>query len=90
MFEINCPWCGPRDEREFSYGGEAHITRPDPERADDAAWADYLYNRDNLKGAYRERWRHTAGCGQWFHMQRNTATHEILAIYKMNETGDSA
>jgi hypothetical protein len=25
---IPCPWCGLRDEIEFSYGGEAHIVRP--------------------------------------------------------------
>ena len=27
MLQIPCPWCGPRDEIEFSYGGEAHIIR---------------------------------------------------------------
>ena len=29
MLLIDCPWCGPRDECEFSYGGEAHIKRPE-------------------------------------------------------------
>jgi len=28
MLLINCPHCGPRDESEFSCGGEAHIARP--------------------------------------------------------------
>ncbi|MFO1061925.1 MAG: sarcosine oxidase subunit delta [Dongiaceae bacterium] len=28
MLLITCPYCGPRDEEEFSYGGEAHIARP--------------------------------------------------------------
>ncbi|HET8728665.1 MAG TPA: sarcosine oxidase subunit delta, partial [Alphaproteobacteria bacterium] len=28
MFLISCPWCGPRDQREFKPGGEAHIVRP--------------------------------------------------------------
>ena len=28
MLLIPCPWCGPRDEIEFHYGGEAHIARP--------------------------------------------------------------
>ncbi len=38
MLLIHCPWCGPRDEIEFKYGGEAHITRPaDPEALSDAA-----------------------------------------------------
>ena len=25
MFIINCPYCGERDQTEFSCGGEAHI-----------------------------------------------------------------
>ena len=28
MLLIECPWCGPREETEFSCGGEAHIARP--------------------------------------------------------------
>ncbi len=28
MLLIECPWCGERDESEFSYAGEAHIARP--------------------------------------------------------------
>ena len=24
MLLIRCPWCGPRDETEFHYGGQAH------------------------------------------------------------------
>ena len=26
---IPCPWCGPRDEVEFRYGGQAHLAYPD-------------------------------------------------------------
>ena len=38
-----CPWCGPRPENEFRYGGQAHVARPeDPSSVDDAAWAAYL------------------------------------------------
>ena len=25
---IECPWCGPREETEFHYGGEAHVAYP--------------------------------------------------------------
>ena len=25
---IACPWCGPREETEFHYGGQAHIAYP--------------------------------------------------------------
>jgi hypothetical protein len=28
MLMIECPWCGPRAESEFSCGGEADIARP--------------------------------------------------------------
>jgi len=28
MLLIPCPWCGPRNEMEFSYGHEGHIARP--------------------------------------------------------------
>ena len=46
MFLIPCPWCGEREEGEFSYGHEAHIVRPkDPEKLSDAEWADYLFMR---------------------------------------------
>ena len=28
MLIINCPYCGEREQEEFSCGGEAHIERP--------------------------------------------------------------
>ena len=84
MMLLNCPWCGPRDEAEFSYGGTTHIARP-PLEASDAEWGAYLFFRDNPKGLLRERWRHSYGCGQWFNVARHTVTHEVLAVYAMNE-----
>jgi sarcosine oxidase subunit delta len=33
----------------------------------------------------RERWRHSFGCGLWFKLVRDTATHEIRATYRMGE-----
>ena len=85
MLQIPCPWCGPRDEDEFSCGGQSHIARPDPARCDDAEWSDYLYLRINPKGASFERWRHSFGCRQWFNLARDTVTHRILAVYRMDE-----
>lgn len=86
MLLIRCPWCGPRDETEFRYGGEAHIALPEqPEALDDAAWADYLFMRTNSKGRYRERWQHVHGCRQWFNVLRDTTTERILAVYRMGE-----
>ena len=86
MLLIPCPWCGPRDEIEFRYGGEAHIARPaDPEALDDAAWAEYLFMRANPKGLIAERWVHSAGCRRWFNLLRDTVSHKILIAYKIGE-----
>ena len=85
MLLIPCPWCGERDEIEFRYGGEAHISRADPASADDAAWADYLYMRNNPKGLFAERWVHQAGCRRWFNLLRDTVSHRIVAVYRIGE-----
>ena len=87
MLLIPCPWCGHRDESEFTCGGEAHIQRPpDPAALDDAEWADYVFMRTNPKGRHRERWCHSHGCGRWFNVERHTVTHDIVAVYRMGET----
>jgi heterotetrameric sarcosine oxidase delta subunit len=83
---IPCPWCGPRDEIEFHYGGQAHVAYPaDPEALSDAEWADYLFMRDNPRGVWSERWMHRAGCRRWFNLARSTATHEIVGAYRVGE-----
>lgn len=91
MLRIPCPWCGVRDEDEFRYGGEAPIVRPArPEQASDAAWADYLFYRDNVNGEHLERWLHAYGCRQWFLVRRDTLTHEISEVRSFDEeTGDA-
>jgi len=59
MLLISCPYCEmARPEAEFKYGGEAHLTRPDPNAASDVEWTDYLYFRANPKGELGERWCH--------------------------------
>jgi heterotetrameric sarcosine oxidase delta subunit len=86
MFLIRCPYCGERDISEFAYGGEAHIARPtDSDKLSDAEWAGYVFVRTNPKGVFSERWNHQAGCRRWFNMVRNTATDDILAVYKVGE-----
>ena len=82
MLLIPCPHCGPRDEIEFRWGGDAHVARPTFE-VSDAEWAGYLFVRRNPKGASAERWLHWAGCRQWFNLVRDTATHEITGVYEM-------
>lgn len=84
MLRIECICCGVRDEEEFTFGGAAHISRPDSSCAA-AEWADYLFNRGNPKGVHYERWCHTFGCGRWFNVARDTMTHEVLAVYAMGQ-----
>lgn len=86
MLLIECPYCGPRDEIEFRYGGEAHIARPpDPSTLTDAEWANYLFFRSNTKGVFAERWMHAHGCRRWFNVLRDTVSHRILAVYRAGE-----
>ncbi len=86
MLLIECPWCGERDESEFSYAGEAHISRPlETEKLSDEQWADYLFMRKNPKGLHREQWSHAAGCRRFFNVERDTLTYKISGSYKMGE-----
>ena len=86
MILINCPYCGERDQSEFSNGGEAHIARPEnPETLTDEEWGEYLFIRSNKKGIHYERWTHDHGCRRWFNVMRDTVSDEILATYKMGE-----
>lgn len=80
---IRCPYCREdRSEEEFSCAGEAHIDRPaSPGDLSDAEWGDYLYMRTNPRGPHRELWVHTAGCGRYFNVLRDTVSYEILAVY---------
>ena len=82
MLQITCPHCGPRNEAEFAFGGEGHITRPpQPEQVNDREWAHYLYVRENPKGIHYERWQHRFGCRQWFNLARDTLSHKIHTTY---------
>ena len=83
---IPCPYCGVRDQSEFTFGGEATVERPaDPEAATDDEWGNYLFYRDNVKGTHRERWLHSFGCRQWFLVDRDTVTHEISGCCRLDE-----
>ncbi len=83
---ITCPWCGRRDDSEFTYGRQAHIARPSPsESASDADWAEYLFMRTNPRGLHREQWQHSAGCRQWFNVERDTVSYRIVRVYRCDE-----
>ena len=84
MFLIQCPWCGERDESEFTYGGEAGIKRPlQPDTLSDSEWADYLFMRKNPRGQHFELWNHSSGCRRWFEAERDTVTYKIAATARV-------
>ena len=83
MLLIECPWCGVRDQQEFSCHGQAHIQRPEiPAELTDEQWGDYVFFRDNPRGIHYERWVHSHGCRRWFNAVRNTITDEFYGTYR--------
>ena len=90
MLLIECPHCGPREQTEFTCGGEGHIVRPDPATATDAEWGHYLFMRKNPKGLHREQWLHAQGCRRWFNAERHTVSYQFTKFYKPGENPDAA
>ncbi len=78
MLVIWCPHCGPRNDDEFSFGGEI-IPRPGP-GAPAASWRRYLYEQENVAGWQVERWFHVSGCRRFLTVERNTLTNEIRRV----------
>lgn len=76
---ITCPHCGPRPTEEFTIRGDASVRRPPPD-AGQEAWYDYVYMRENPRGAHAEYWHHGGGCRRWLVVERNTLTHEVTAV----------
>ena len=76
MQQFPCPFCGPRDEVEFFFGGDAGKVRPSRD-ASAEEWARYRYMKKNPKGEARELWVHSGGCGRFFLMERDTVTHVV-------------
>jgi sarcosine oxidase subunit delta len=76
MLRIECPWCGVRNEDEFSYGGDATVQCPSDDGSQDD-WYDYVYTRNNPAGEHTEHWQHVNGCRAWITVVRDTMTHKI-------------
>ena len=87
MFLIHCPYCDEhREEEEFHAAGQAHMPRPkDPDSMSDEAWGEYLNYRKNSRGTHRELWHHSAGCGKYFNVLRDTVSYKIYGSYKAGE-----
>ncbi len=78
MLKITCPFCGPRSESEFFFGGPVKADRPDPNAVSDAEWVEFLTVVPNPLGPVQERWWHGRGCGEWLTIWRDTRTHDIV------------
>ena len=76
---ITCPCCGSRGIEEFTCLGNVPPPRP-ADDAPEAAWAEFVYHRDNPKGPVRELWQHVQGCRSWLLVTRDTATHDVLGV----------
>lgn len=85
-----CPFCGPRDEAEFSFGGEAGKARPEPAGAvSPETWSGFLYLHSNPRGFSREIWLH-ASCGEFFLMERDTGDHAVHASHSLRKADTTA
>jgi heterotetrameric sarcosine oxidase delta subunit len=75
---FTCPFCGPRNEREFHFAGQAGKTRPDTTvDISSNSWRAYRFAYENPKGPAREIWVHLP-CQEYFIMTRDTETMEVL------------
>ncbi|MDE2252189.1 MAG: sarcosine oxidase subunit delta [Gammaproteobacteria bacterium] len=73
MTQLACPFCGPRELREFAF----HKTVP-------AADGQGEFARIYLRGADPqlsvEHWQHVGGCRAWLLVHRNPSSGATLAV----------
>ena len=86
---IDCPCCGMRMASEFTYMGDATVTRPFDNEQDVSKWNAYIFQRKNPKGWHHEYWQHTGGCRAVLKVNRNTETHEIKLVQLVGPWSDS-
>ena len=82
MLLIPCPYCGLRAETEFSYGGEAHIARPETRRSSAMPSGPTTSScAPTPKACCSSAGATATAAGRWFNVARDTVTYEILAVY---------
>lgn len=78
---IPCPHCGKRYSTEFSYEGDATLSRPNgPVDNPETDWYNYVYARKNTVDNHHELWHHVAGCRQYIVVTRNLRNHDIIDV----------
>jgi len=81
-----CPFCGPRDEREFHFLAEAGKVRPDTSKdISDKEWATYLHTQRNEKGHVREVWMHTS-CAELFLLERDSVSMDVIDSHPLRKS----
>ncbi|MEM6487039.1 MAG: sarcosine oxidase subunit delta [Pseudomonadota bacterium] len=88
MMQIHCPFCGPRDQDEFVYVGNASVVYP-PLDAPREVWCDAVFYHDNPRGWVHELWQHVHGCRSFLVIVRHTVTHEIASV-RLAHPGEAA
>ena len=78
--KIDCPLCGARDLREFTYRGSAKLLDRPPASLGLGAFHDYVHVRENVEGENAELWHHSMGCSAWLHVRRDTKSHAIVNV----------
>ncbi len=82
---FTCPFCGPRDEREFRFVGELGKERPNTAVSVTAEdWARYLYTQRNEKGSVQEVWMHIT-CAELFVQERDSVSMEVIGSRALRE-----
>jgi len=87
MLQIPCPFCGPRDETEFLYRGDATAHRPNADSSPEDFY-QYVYVRANPRGWHLEWWQHAGGCRQFIKVLRDTLSHDVHAAVPANQKID--
>jgi len=72
MRRLVCPYCGPRELREFAF----HKTLA----AASATPYARVYERLASRDVSEEHWQHVGGCRSWLYVRRNPSTGEVLEI----------
>ena len=83
MLLIPCPYCGERDESEFSYGGSS---RNYPTLGEDHSivdWYQSIYFASSDRNWLHEYWYHNAGCERWIEVKRDLYTHKIEPVSRI-------
>ena len=79
MLLIDCPYCGERDESEFSYGGRCIVYPPLDSSTTRGDWHRAIHLHDGSQNVINEYWYHEFGCEQWIGIKRDIESHEITS-----------